>query len=564
MEYTKEGPKYLVSDSGSISRKIGNREFTILSDGKLYNATELRQSLEVLDWRFRTNSDAEIILLGFIQYGATFFTKLNGTFAAVIWDSSEKTLFLVRDKLGVKPLFYTVSNGSLVFGQRLNSLFQHHGVTPSINKDSLCEIFGLGPARTPGHGVFKDCHEVLPGNYITFNESGLKQHVYWKIESKPHTDSYEKTIEKTSYLVTDSIKRQMASDTPICTFLSGGVDSSIITAVCAEELKKQGKQLDTFSFDFEGNERFFKANSFQPSRDRPFVEKMVAHFDTNHTFLECTNMDLVNHLDAVVDARNLPGMADVESSLLYFCKVASKYNKVALTGECADEIFGGYPWFHSEEAFLLNTFPWSKNMEPRKMLLKDEVLKELDLDNYVKAAYETSVKETPYLLGESETERRRREISYLNIRWFMATLADRMDRTSMYSGLDARVPLADYRLLEYVWNVPWDIKCKDQVVKHLLRESAKGIVPDEVLYRKKSPYPKTYNPGYENLLKDRLLDVIHNSNAPINQFIDKNKVLNFFDMPSDYGKPWYGQLMAGPQLIAYMIQVNYWMEKYNL
>lgn len=553
----------LVTGHQPISRKIGHRNYILIYNGELYNTEEIKHDLITKDWRFRTTSDTEVILLGFIEYGADIISKLNGIFSFAIWDCMNETLFLVRDRLGIKPLFYTIYNDSLVFGSELKTLFQFPGIKPTLDKNGLGEIFGLGPAKTYGNGVFKDCHEVLPGHYISFNKDGLKDFEYWSLVSKPHTDSYEKTIETTSYLVTDSIKRQMVSDIPICTFLSGGIDSSIITAVCAKELQKQGGQLNTYSFDFEGNDKYFKANNFQPSRDRPYVDMLVSYLQTNHTYLECNSLDLADNLTDVVDARDLPGMGDVESSLLYFCREVSKYNKVTLTGECADEIFGGYPWFHSPEAFELDTFPWSKNMEPRKLLLKDDLLQTLNLDEYVRSAYEKSVKETPYLDGENKVERRRREISYLNIKWFMATLLDRMDRTSMYSGLEARVPLADHRLLEYVWNVPWDIKCKNGVVKHLLRESANGLLPDEVLYRKKSPYPKTYNPNYEKLLGKRLLDILSDSSSPINQLVDINKVNKFLNTPSDYGKPWYGQLMAGPQMIAYLIQVNYWLKKFD-
>lgn len=554
----------LISGSQPMSRKIGNTNYVIIYNGELYNTKELRADLELKDWRFKTTSDTEVILVGFIEYGPGFIKQLNGIFSFAIWDSSLDSLLLVRDRLGIKPLFYTIQEDTLIFGSELKVLFEYPGVKAVADKNSLGEILGLGPAKTYGSGVFKNVYEVLPGHYILYNKDGIKECEYWKLVSKPHTDSYEETIEKTAFLVTDSIKRQMVSDIPICTFLSGGIDSSIVTAVCANELKKKGEQLNTFSFDFEGNDEFFKANNFQPSRDRPYVEKMVSYLNTNHTFLECTNTDLANHLYDVVNARDLPGMADVESSLLYFCKQVKKYNKVTLTGECADEIFGGYPWFHSKEAFELETFPWSRNMEPRKLLLKDDLVEAIDLDSYVKAAYEKSKQETPYLEGEDAVNRRRREIAYLNIKWFMATLLDRMDRTSMYSGLEARVPFADHRLLEYVWNVPWDIKFKDNVVKHLLRESAKGIVPEEVLYRRKSPYPKTYNPHYETMLKERLLTVISNPQSPINTLIDKKKVQKFFDTPSDYGKPWYGQLMAGPQLIAYMLQINYWLESYHI
>lgn len=554
----------LANGKQPMSRKIGDYTYTIVYNGELYNTNELREDLQLCGMKFNTNSDTEVILLGFIQYGPDFVKQLNGIFAFSIWDEYHDTVYIYRDRLGVKPLFYTFLNETLIFGSELKVLFEYPEVKPQIDKNGLCEIFGLGPAKTYGCGVFKNCKEVLPGYYCKYNKDGFKEVQYWKLVSKPHMDSYNETIEKTSFLVTDSIIRQMVSDIPICTFLSGGVDSSIITAVCAKELAKQGEKINTFSFDFIDNDKFFKANSFQPSSDRPYVDKMVEYFKTNHTYLECDNMLLADYLYKAVDARDLPGMADVESSLLYFCSEVKKYNKVALTGECADEIFGGYPWFHNKESAEIHTFPWSQNLEPRKLLLNDDVLNEIDMDNYVQETYEKSIRETPYLDGENKIESRRREISYLNIKWFMVTLLDRMDRTSMYSGLEARVPLADHRILEYIWNVPWDIKSRNGVVKSLLRESAKGLLPEEILYRRKSPYPKTYNPKYEKLLGSRLLEVLEDSSSPINKLVDINKVKCFINTPSDYGKPWYGQLMAGPQMLAYMLQVNYWLQKYNI
>ncbi len=547
-----------------MSKVIGNKMYTIIYNGELYNTAELKTDLERKGWEFRTTSDTEVILLGIIEYGNEFVKQLNGIFAFAIWDDSQQTISIFRDRLGIKPLFYTIVNETLVFGSELKVLFEYPDCKPVVDKQGLCEIFGLGPAKTYGSGVFKNCFEVLPGYYNVYTKDGLKAFKYWELTSVPHTDSYDETIEKTAFLVKDSIKRQMISDIPICTFLSGGIDSSIVTAVCAGELAKLGERLNTFSFDFDGNDEFFKANSFQPSRDRPYVDLMVNHLNTNHTYLECDNMKLADYLYDSVDAKDLPGMADVDSSLLYFCSEVKKYNKVTLTGECADEIFGGYPWFHSQEAFDAHTFPWSRNVEPRKQLLKEELLQELNLEEYILSSYEKSVKETPKLEGESVLEARRREIAYLNVKWFMITLLDRMDRTSMYSGLEARVPLADHRILEYVWNVPWDIKCRDGVVKHLLRESARGLLPEEILTRKKSPYPKTYNPHYEKLLSDRLLAVVEDPGSPINALADIVKVKNFMNTPSDYGKPWFGQLMAGPQMLAYMLQVNYWLEKYQI
>lgn len=452
----------------------------------------------------------------------------------------------------------------MVFSSELKGLFQYPGIEPVIDREGLGEVFGLGPAKTYGKGVFRGVLEVLPGHFLEYGKEGLKDQAYWKLEAKQHEDTPEQTVEKTSWLIHDAVKLQMLSDIPICTFLSGGVDSSLVTSICAKELHKEGKQLNTFSFDFRNNHQYFQANAFQPSEDRPWVDRMVEYADTHHTYLECENRNLISNLYQAVEARDLPCMADVESSMLYFCSKVVKENKVTLTGECADEIFGGYPWFHRKECFEADCFPWSMDMEPRKALLRDDILEKVDLEAYYKAAYQKTIDETPALDGEDPLEARRREISYLNLRWFMVTLLDRMDRTSMYSGLEARVPFADHRIVEYLYNVPWELKCFNGEAKGLLRAAGREDLPKEVLYRRKSPYPKTYDPNYERLLADELRQVMKQKEAPINQLIDLKKTERFLESPKDYGRPWYGQLMAGPQMIAYLLQINYWLEHYKI
>lgn len=554
----------LISGQQPMVRMENGREYAISYNGEIYNMHMLKRKMQKEGVEFYTTSDTEVILAGYIKYGIDFVRELNGIFAFAIWDEYKKTLYLARDHVGVKPLFYTQKGSELIFSSEIKGLFVHPKCDPILDEEGLCEIFALGPAKSYGKGVFKGVNEVLPGHFLEIREKSIRDITYWKLEGKPHEDSYETTVEKTAWLLQDSVRGQMLSDIPISTFLSGGVDSSLVTAICAKELQKQGKKLRTFSFDFEGNETYFKASRFQPTQDRYWVDEMVKYSKTNHIYLECNNEKLEEFLYKAVDARDLPCMADVESSLLYFCTKVEPYNKVTLTGECADEIFGGYPWFHRREDFECDAFPWSKTMEMRKILLKDEWIEKLPLEDYSHAAYKKTIDETPVLYGESKQEARRREISYLNMRWFMTTLLDRMDRTSMHTGLEARVPIADYRIVEYVFNVPWEMKCKNQIVKGLLREAGKSYLPMEVLYRKKSPYPKTYHPQYEKMLGQQLMKVLEKKDAPIHQFLDEKKVRQFIESPSDYGKPWYGQLMAGPQLLAFMLQINYWLTAYKI
>ncbi len=550
-----------------MKKTISVRTSVICYNGEIYNTSELKQYLQRYHVPWETTSDTEVILNGYLSEGLGFFQKLNGIFSFAIYDVKEDAMILVRDRLGVKPLFYCEEDHSLIFASEPKALFAY-GIKPEADSDTWCEIFGTGPAHTPGKGVFKGINELLPGHFLVAKGKGTsftcQTAPYWELTAKEHKDSLEETEEKVGFLVYDSVKRQMVSDIPICTFLSGGLDSSLVSAICAKELKKKGQQLHTYSFDFVDNDKNFRANSFQSSQDRPFAEKMVEHIGSSHTFLECNNQIQADYLYKAVDARDLPCMADVESSLLYFCSEVAKHHKVALTGECADEIFGGYPWFHREELFEKSCFPWSHDMEARTCLLRDDFLAETDVCQYAQNAYEVSVAKTPALAGEDKKEARRRQIAWLNIQWFMMTLLNRMDRTSMYSGLEARVPFADHRILEYVYNIPWHMKCKNGVTKSLLIATGEHLLPEEVLHRKKSPYPKTYDPAYEALLKSRMMEILHSPNEPIHTILDKEKIISFLNTPSDYGRPWYGQLMAGPQMVAYVLQINYWMKKYHI
>lgn len=547
-----------------MSKIYSDYHYHIVYNGEIYNTDDLRHKLTTLGVHFKTTSDTEVLLLGFIHFGPSFIQDVDGIFALAVYDERHETLTLFRDCFGVKPLFYTQTGNTFVFASELKGLFCYPGIAPAVDSNGLNEIFSLGPAHTPGCGVYKNVHEVLPGSYLSVSRAGVRETTYFRLESHPHEDSYETTIATVRELLTGAIRRQMISDVPICTFLSGGIDSSLVSSVCAGELKKEGRQLKTFSFDFTDNENYFQSNSFQPSMDKPYAAKMASYLNSHHTYLECTNQTQADYLLRSVKAHDLPCMADIDSSLLYFCEQVSHTHKVVLTGECADEVFGGYPWFHRESMLDCGTFPWTPTLAPRKSLLNADFANTLRMEDYVKNAYDRAVSEVDILPMENETETSRRRIGYLSIRFFMQTLLNRMDRTSMNTGLEARVPFADKKLVSYVFNIPWEMKAKGGLVKNILRQSAVGLLPDEILFRKKSPYPKTYNPYYENLLSARLKEVLSDGSSPLLPLLDHTAVQKFLDNPKDYGQPWYGQLMAGQQMTAYLLQIHYWLTEYHV
>ncbi len=549
-----------------MHRKEHGSTYSLVYNGELYNTEDIRGVLSEKGYTFKGHSDTEVLLTSYIEWGESCLEKFNGIYAFAIWDEKKQKLFAARDRLGVKPFFYYESNGTFLFGSEIKAIFAHDSIQPAVSREGLLEIFGLGPSKTPGHGIFEGIHDLKPAHALTYTKDGLKTWRYWNVKSDIHTDSVEETVEKIHELFLDGVNRQMYADVPVATFLSGGVDSSAISSIASLYNKRNHKGvLDTYSIDYQDNEKYFHASKFLPNSDAPYIQKVVNYLGTNHHDLIISTEELVEHLKEAIKFRDTPGYADIDSSLLWLCKEIKKDATVALSGECADEIFGGYPWFHSPETSSKEGFPWMRSTEERQTLLNDKWNNRLNLKGYMQERYNETIKETPKLAGESGVDAKRRELFYLNMNWFMTALLDRKDRMSMGCGLEVRVPFADHRLVEYLWNVPWDMKMLDGREKGILRKALEGLLPDEVLYRKKSPYPKTFNPSYTKAVSTWLQSIIDHSSSPILELIDKRRVQDIIDTQgSAFKVPWFGQLMTGPQLIAHLAQINYWLETYDV
>jgi len=546
-------------------KEYGDKKYVIIYNGELYNTEEIRHELALLGYTFKGHSDTEVLLTSYIEWGTECVYKLNGIYAFAVWDEHENRLFLSRDRLGVKPLFYTYKNGSLIFGSEIKAILAHPYVQAEVDEEGLAEIFVMGPTRTPGVGVFRNIYELKPGHFLTFSKSGVKIEKYWSLISREHEDDLDTTMEKIRFLLDDASKRQLVSDVPLCSLLSGGLDSTAVSVFANEKLKRLGSKLKTYSVDYIGNDKYFKPNQFQPNSDSDLVEIVSKEINTNHNYVYVDNEELADALIPALYARDLPGMADVDSSLYLFLREVKKGVKVALSGEGADEVFGGYPWFRNKTAIEANTFPWIRMVKERMKLLSPQVVKLIRPIEYLNDRYREALNEVPKLPGEDKESARMREIFYLNQTRFLAMLLDRMDRMSMASGLEVRVPFLDHRLVEYVWNIPWEMKNLHNREKGLLRESLKGYIPSVVVERKKSPYPKTHNPVFRRKVKGWLQEIIDNPSSPILQLINRTEVQNLIDTDArDYDPAWFSQLMGGPQLFAYLIQINEWLLKYNI
>ena len=545
--------------------KCSYGEYVIVYNGQIYNTKELKETLVENGFSFNGHCDTEVLLKSYIYYGSDVVKHLNGIFSFAIWNSKTKELFIARDHFGVKPLFYTVKNNTLIFGSEIKTLFEYPGIEKIIDSQGICELFGIGPSHTPGTSIFKNIYELRPAHCAIFNSSGLHIERYWKLKSEKHTDSLGTTCSKVKFLLNDAITRQLVSDVPLCTFLSGGLDSSIITKFASDYCKDNGlPPLDTYSIDYVDNDKNFVKSDFQPNSDNYYIDLMNKNLHTRHHKIVIDTPELAEYLEDAMIARDMPGMADIDSSLLLFCKNVKKEMTVSLTGECADEIFGGYPWFFREDSLKSGTFPWSIAIDERQKLLNSNIGKIVDLKSYIDYRYNESLSEVDILDSDSKETAEKRKISYLTMNWFMQTLLDRSDRMAMYNGLELRVPFCDYRLAQYVWNIPWEIKALNGREKGLLRYICKDFLPAEIVDRKKSPYPKTHNPTYLAKVKGMLSDIMKDKNAPINNLLNREYILDILNTDgSAFARPWFGQLMNGAQLMAYLCQVNMWLERYQ-
>lgn len=544
-----------------MTRIYKGKKYTIVYNGEIYNSADLRQELIKEGILFKTDCDTETVLYSYIIYGDKCPEKLNGIFAFSIYDEEHSRLFVARDRFGIKPFFYTVIGTTFLFASELKSILKHPKVDAQIDKYGIWQLLYLTPVTINGSGVFKNIFEIKPGYCGYFNENGLFLKKYWSLNAKPFSDSKKDAVENVRYLVCDAVKRQLVSDVPLSTFLSGGLDSSVITSIAQKEYQKEKKTLDTYSFEYEDNKKNFKSSLFQPKGDDEFAVYLGEYLKTNHTVLTAPTKTVAEYLKNATLARDLPGQADIDSSLYYFCGEVKKKHTVALSGECSDEIFGGYPWFYREEMLKRDFFPWIHDPMARISLFYDSFSKAKDGYEYISDVYKKTINSVSCLDCDNDAMKTSRIATNLSVSYFMTSLLERKDRMSMAHGLEVRVPFADHRILEYVYNVPWEIKFEGNVEKALLRNAMKDYLPDKILYRKKSPYPKTHNPLYEKLVTDMLKESLKEKGSILNEIIDKKKLQELLEADS---VTWFGQLMSKPQLIAWLYQLHCWFKEYNV
>lgn len=450
--------------------------YRIIFNGEIYNMNELKKHLIDLGFHFSSQSDSEVLLVCFIAYREKCLNMLDGIFSFVIYYDDQ--IFACRDHLGVKPLYYYLKENDLIIASEIKAILMYLGKCV-VDKTGIKELLGLGPSLSPGKTLYKDISSLRPAHYLFYDGNDCIIDRYWCLQKKPHLKSYEETVQDVRYLVNQSIQRQLLSDVPISCMLSGGLDSSIITALSSQYVNN----ISTYSIDYLDQEKYFKPYDYQLTRDSDYIDEMVERYHSHHNNVVLSQKNLIIFLKQSMIARDAPGMADIDSSFLLFCKEIKRHHKVVLSGECADEIFGGYPWFYKKELYSLDTFPWIRDIDQRLDLLNENI-KKLNIKDYVQNQYYQTLQEIDYL-DQSFYDTNKRKMIYLNIEWFMQTLLTRSDSQSMYNAVELRVPFASKDLIEYMYNVPWSYMHKDQQEKSVLRDAFKDFLPKDIYIVKK-------------------------------------------------------------------------------
>lgn len=550
-----------------MKRCINGRNYAISYNGELYNTNVLRNILITRGYEFETESDTEVLLLLYVEFKEKMLKFVNGIFAFAIHDEENSSVFLAKDRLGIKPLFYSLVDDKLIFSSEIKGILASKYVKPIVSKEELLELFSLGPAHSPGKTYFKDIYELQAGHYAYYKDNTLDIIKYWDLCEKKMIDSDDEIIDNVKYLVNDATRKQLVSDVGVSTMLSGGLDSSIVTKIATDNVFN----LHTYSINYENNDKDFVANSYQQTKDSDFVKVMTKYLNTKHKDIIVTDEDLFNNLFESVIARDMPGMADIDSSMFVFCREITNNNeKVVLSGECSDEIFGGYPWFYKDHLKNTDGFPWALSENLRQNIIKKDLVNDGDIVEYIKTVKNNTLKNVSHISLDS-FENEFKEINYLTIKYFMNTLIERTDRMSMRNSLEVRVPYADHRIFEYVYNVDAKLKLglrnsnNEICEKYILKQAFKNDLPTDITNRKKSPFPKTYSKKYLEMLENKLSQILDNPSSRIHEVINTNYVRNLINTHGNELKEnLFGQLMTYPQTLAYIVQIDYWLTAYNI
>lgn len=541
----------LTSENKPFIKYDCQNKYIIIFNGELLNKDALKCKLRTLGYQFKTDLDEEVIINAYIYYKENCFNYFQGHYSIIIYTSNK--MIIARDKLGIKPLFYSTNEDYFVTSNKISHLLDSKIIKPIVDDDGLRELFTLSPCYTPGRTPFRDIKMVKPGEYISYDDGLISKHTYYKLPIYVYNKSYNEAQNELKELVNKSINKLLKDKNDYGSLLSGGIDSSIISL-----LVNENKKIDTYFLEYNNNDKYFESNMFQRSLDRKYGDLMARYLNTNHKILNISEKDLFKYLIDSLKARDLPGMGDIDSSLYWL--LSNIKNEYIFTGECSDELFGGYPWYYRDKDKSL--LPWLRNIDFRQNLLKDEY-KYLNIDKYLKNSYNELIKDYEEVNIDNSENKRWRKLTYINIYSFMQQLLYRQEMMANANNIKALSPFIDIEIVEFAYNIPYQYKYQNNTEKAILKDAYKNDLPKEITNRIKNPYPKTFSPIYEEMVNNKINELLNDPKSIINMFFKKEMIL---ELINDKNKkiPYYGQLMTNTQFLAYLIQFEEWVKIYNI
>ncbi|EJN40192.1 asparagine synthase, glutamine-hydrolyzing [Pseudomonas sp. GM84] len=544
-------------------RCASGEEIALVYTGEVYNHHELRERLRKAGHEFHTRSDTEVVLRAYLEWGEHCCEHLTGMFAFAVFDGRDGHFLLVRDRLGVKPLYYARHQQGLLFGSEIKAILAHPDFTRALDVVGLVDALSLsrGTVRSALRGV----DELPPGHRLSWRPNGQpKLSRYWQLQRREHQDDLATTVQRTRELLSKALGEQLYADVPVCSLLSGGLDSTALTAMAQQRLGAvQGGRVNSFSVDFVGQAEQFQSDAFRPERDQPYALAAAEYIGSQHQTILIDNRELVDDAarGAVYRANDSAAtFGDVDTSLYLLFKAIRGHSTVAISGEAADEVFGGYAWFRDPEALAAPRFPWLSRMQLlQPALINPDFNRLCDFARYQDSCYHQALDSVEHLPGDSPQERRMREIGHMHLQRWLPILLDRKDRLSMAASLEVRVPFTDHELVEYVYNVPWAIKGKEGEEKWLLKQACADLLPAAVLQRRKSPYPTSANLAYERFLRARAQQLLGEASSPAFQVIDRARLTAELRKPEGY---FNSQLRRNNLETA--LALDAWLREYRL
>ncbi len=508
-----------------------SKQFVIVFNGELYNFKELKKELQNKGHEFKTNSDTEVILHSYMQYKEKCVDYFNGFFAFCIYDKLTNSCFIARDRFGIKPLYYSKTNDGLYFGSELKAIL-HYPIEKNIDKKALNLYFRHNYIPAP-YTILSSCKKLLPGECITIKNKEITFYKYYSVkESKPCADDYDKAQKKIKQLLYDSVEKRMIADVPLGTFLSGGVDSSIISLVAS----RISKDINTFSIGFPDEPLFDESK---------YANLVAKHICSKHHTFEVTNKDLFNNLEEILDYIDEP-FADSSAINVYLLSKKTKENvTVSLSGDGADELFTGYNkhdalFFADQKNYkttLLKTFgatstlfPSSRNSKignlGRKLKKLNSGLQLNKEDRYLQWAAFMDKNQIKELTNNNEIPNPLYNIDFTDFSDYLKAdfqlvltndMLKKVDLMSMGNSLEVRTPFLDHNLVEYVFSLPTNYKIDSKNKKKILKDTFKAELPENLFDRKKHGFEVPLEKWFQNELKTYLKEKIFNNNPLVKQ-----------------------------------------------